>query len=223
MVLHYQMYDYFFLTGSPDPTNGKTTTEDTWLQIGPDGTPTLIHSWETNAAGQIQQETYLTPTESVTVWEGDYTQVLPHPDSRWCAQVGPGASSAALADDLPPFADAAALSGAGYQHTGDGPPDMAPSTPQLPAVTPRMAYPRPSAVAAWQFHRDNADHSVNTTTVKVGPDRRVTLLDFRRDDPSGKVVGDTKLTMGPLFAYDTAAPIPTIVLAPPSHVTGGCK
>lgn len=209
-VLHWTPTEYHYAARSPDPGNGRAVTGDIWVQMGPDGVPTLFHGRYTYADGSFRQEIVQTPhAESVTF---ETAMVPTTPVGRADCTQRAGSTPDRMRGLVPQFIDETALPRFGFRATGGGPPAKPlPVTTSVPGVAPRLIYDG-GTIRRWEERLAGTGGTGEMLTLEIGTEGRLRVRLSQLVDAQGQVVNEDWTAYGPLEVYDAGA-IPASVFA----------
>ena len=216
-VLHWVQVTQHRTPNGPDPSNGKATISEVWVQMGQDNVPTQAHARATLADGTFLQELVATPSRQGTYLSPAYNRSTAKPPVPAPCPLPKPSSARLLGDMLPLFVNQAMLPGLGFQQTAGT--LQLPATPPLAGTRPSASYQANPAAPIWS-HSATTSGSTHLDEVQVDNTGRVQMVHSRTVDTTGNV-NETQMSYGNLDVYDPSA-VPQSVFSPSQAALDAC-
>jgi hypothetical protein len=201
------------------PEGVQDTVTDIWLSIDAAGHVQQVHTTTRDRSGAVVGEQLLTPRGGARL---DAVGNVPRLSASQPCQSGiEFANASALDAMLPRFYDAALYAAVQGAPSGpQRPPSyQVPTLATVPGVTPLVTYPADTAVTTWVTHGRTVAGVTETSTVELGADGHVALIEGRDVDAAGQTTHDLALNYGAVEVYD-AATLPATTFALTSGLCG---
>lgn len=198
-TIHWTTYQTIFVRDGPDPANGKTTIEESWVEVGRDNIPTRAHIVSRFEDGSFRQEVLITPNDTTVIFGAGYPTVAPDGTNN-CRQTWAPYTPEQRSGLLPTFLDPDKLSAAGWKNATIDIPAFPVPTLQvgaLPEDTIEIA-----KSSGWTSETAQDDMLI-TGKVLLGELGQVVVSTSTRTDRDGTLAAESQWVNGPIEVYAT--------------------